>query len=167
MATVAAVIAAGAVGLVGCSDDEPASSTDGLSADAVLTALVSWTVHSEAPPTTDDTAGPPVVYIAPASGETIGAGVQAAVVADTDGEATVRFADDKSEAFDDTTDDQSVHDDGVLLVVGALPTEEPATRTATTEIEVEWYRSIDDTGLYVVEFASTADGAMVTGVTTG
>ncbi len=160
------VVAGAAIGLAGCGSDDADDPTDTLSADAVLTALVEWTVQSGAPPTTDDSAAPPVVYIAPVSGETIAAGVQAAVVASTDGDATVVFADDKSEAFDDTTDDQSVHNDGVLLLVGALPTEDSATG-ATTEIAVERYRSIDDSGSYLVTIAASHDGATVTAVTAG
>lgn len=149
----------GAIGLTSCgSDDEDPPA--GLQADAALTALVGWAVDGTSPSTTADDAALPVVYIAPLSGESFEAGVQAAVVANTDGEATVRFADDRTEAIDDTTDEQSVHDEGVLLVVGGL-----ADEPIGDEIEVERYRSADDSEVFVVSLAASDGTARITSAT--
>ena len=105
---VAAFLAAG-VGVLaaGCASDDPDDPPKSVSTDAMLTALVDWAVESDAAPTTIDDE-PPVVYITASNGDTIDAAVQASVVAATTDDATVRFADDRSEAIDDTTDDQRV-----------------------------------------------------------
>jgi hypothetical protein len=79
------------------------------------------------------------------------------VVEATTESATVRFADDRSEAVDDTSELLSVHDDGVMLVLGDLP--EPA-RALT--MDVEWYRSVDDSSNLVVTVTADASGPTVT-----
>ena len=111
----------------GCGSDEPDQKAASVSTDAVLIALVDWAVESDPPPTTTGDE-PPVVYITASNGDTIDAAAQASVVAATADDATVRFADERSEAIDDQCDDQRVHDDGVLLVVGELPAERAAVR---------------------------------------
>jgi hypothetical protein len=143
----------------GCGSDDPDQPSAAVSTDAVLTALVDWTVATDAPATTtgDEL---PIVYITASNGDTIDAAVQASVVAATADDATVRFADDRSEAIDDKTDDQSVHDDGVLLVVGELPTEPPLS-----DVTVERYRALDDTSVFVVTLVPNGDGASVSGAT--
>ena len=152
------LVAAAIVSAAGCGSDDPGEPAASVSTDAVLTALVDWTVASEGPTTTTDDEPPPVVYITASNGDTIDAAVQASVVADTADDATVRFADDRSEAIDDTTEDQRVHDDGVLLVVGELPAE-------PTGVTVERYRALDDTSVFVVTVVPDGDRAAVTGVT--
>ncbi len=144
----------------GCGSDDPTPQS--VSTDAMLTALVDWAVESDAAPTTIDDE-PPVVYITASNGDTIDAAVQASVVAATTDDATVRFADDRSEAIDDTTDDQRCHDDGVLLVVGELPAEAPPAHVPLSDVIVERYRTIDDTSVFVVTVAPDGDGASVTG----
>ncbi len=156
-----ACIVVGAVALTAaCGSDDSADEPATVSTDAALTALVQWTVEADRPPTT---AGEelPVVYITAASGDTIDAAVQASVVAATADDATVRFADDRSEAIDDGTDDQLVHDDGVLLVVGELP-----QGAAPPDVTVERYRSLDDASVFVVTLSKNATGVSVTGATT-
>jgi hypothetical protein len=156
----AAVLVAGMGAITaGCGSDATGDPPQSVSTDAVLTALVDWAVEGEAAPaTTADE--PPVVYITASNGDTIDAAVQASVVAATTDDATVRFADDRSEAIDDQSEDQHVHDDGVLLVVGELPAEAPPSG-----VTVERYRSIDDTSVYVVTLALYGDQVSVTGAT--
>ncbi len=102
----AAFLVAGASAMAaGCGSDDPDDPPEAVATDAVLTALVDWAVESDAAPTTTDDETL-VVYIAASNGDTIDAAVQASVVAATTDEATVRFADDRSEAIDDQTDDQ-------------------------------------------------------------
>ena len=48
--------------------------------------------------------------------------VQAAVVEMLEDFATIRFVDEKAEAIDDTADGEPVLDDGVLVLLGAVPT---------------------------------------------
>ncbi|MET0663781.1 MAG: hypothetical protein ABWZ42_11675 [Ilumatobacteraceae bacterium] len=155
----ATFVAGTSVVAAGCGSDDPDDPPESVSTDAVLTALVDWAVGSEATPdTTDDE--PPVVYITALNGDTIDAAVQASVVAATTDDATVRFADDRSEAIDHQTEDQHVHDDGVLLVVGELPADAPPV-----EMTVERYRTVDDASVFVVTLATDGDGASVTGAT--
>ena len=160
---VAAFLAAG-VGVLaaGCGSDDPDDPPESVSIDAVLTALVDWAVGSNGTPTTTEDE-PPVVYITASNGDTIDAAVQASVVAATTDDATVRFADDRSEAIDDTTEDEHVHDDGVLLVVGELPAEAQPTRVPMSDVIVERYRTIDDASVFVVTVAPDGDGASVIG----
>lgn len=64
-----------------------------------------------------------VIYAGPLDEEhAISLEVQAAVVEMLDDFATIRFVDEKAEAIDDTTDAEPVLDDGVLMLLGAVPT---------------------------------------------
>ena len=161
--TVVGLIATGTIAAMllatGCGSDDANDPPASVSTDAILTALVDWAVESDAPPTTADEE-PPVVYIAAASGDTIDAAVQASVVASTADDATVRFADGRNEAIDDSTDELLVHDDGVLLVVGELP-----DNATMPDVSVERYRSLDDASVFIVTFAPSGEGARVTGAT--
>ena len=130
----------------GCGSDEPDQQAASVSTDAVLIALVDWAVESDPPPTTTGDE-PPVVYITASNGDTIDAAAQASVVAAT--------------ADDAEADDQHVHDDGVLLVVGELPADVPLS-----DVTVERYRDLDDTSVFVVTLTVNGDGASVTGAQT-
>jgi hypothetical protein len=146
----------------GCSSD--GESAQGAVEDtAAVTALVNWAA-GEMPPEVDEQGDvePPIVYVTTESGGTLDAGLQATVVESTSDAATVRFADDRSEAIDDTSELLPVHDDGVMLVIGELP--DPA-RTVT--VDVEWYRSIDETSNLVITITSDASGAIVTDSSSG
>ena len=150
------------VAVVACSSD--GESTHGTVEDtAAVTALVNWAA-GEMPPEVDENGDvePPIVYVATDSGSTLDAGLQASVVKETTDTATVRFADDRSEAIDDTSELMPVHDDGVMLVIGDLPV--PA-RTLT--VDVEWYRSIDESSNLVVTITADPTGAIVTDSSAG
>jgi len=143
------------------SDGESAANT--VEDTAAVIALVNWAAD-EMPPEVDENGDvdPPVVYVATESGGRLDAGLQASVVEDTAETATVRFADDRSEAVDDTSELMPVHDDGVMLVIGELP--EPAV---TLTIDVEWYRSVDQSSNLVVTITAGAGGAAVTDSSSG
>ena len=151
-----------AIVVVACSSD--GGSTQGTVEDtAAVTALVNWAA-GEMPPEVDENGDvePPIVYVATHSGSTLDAGLQASVVEETTDTATVRFADDRSEAIDDTSELMPVHDDGVMLVVGDLPDPAP-----TLTVDVEWYRSIDETRNLVVTITADPSGAIVTDSSSG
>jgi hypothetical protein len=135
-AAVAAV--AFAVGAAGCgSDDAPASSE--IDPAAAYTAIVEWQAGEQEP--VIDANGDvqlPVIYVASADGETIDVGVQADVAKATVDIATVRFTDDKADAFDDDVGDQPVRENGVMLLVGPMP--EPGPNVL---VDVTRYSSAD------------------------
>lgn len=110
-----------AVGAFGCGGDE-APASDEIGPAAAYTALVEWQA-GEQEPVVDDNGEIrlPVIYIASADGDTIDVGVQADVAESTVDIATVRFTDDKADAFDGDLDDQPVREDGVMLLVGPMP----------------------------------------------
>jgi hypothetical protein len=145
--------------VAGCSDgsDTTPDANQVVAADAYI-AVVDWEV-SEHDPVMDEDGDVelPVVYVAPADGETIDVGIQAAVVEATVDIAIVRFADEAAEALDADTEGEPVKDDGVLLIVGDLP--EPSR---TIELVVVRYQSIEDDSMLTVEITASADGAAVT-----
>lgn len=102
---------------------------------------------------------PPVIYVAAAEGDTIDVGVQAEVAAATVDLATVRFADDATEAFDEDLEGQPVIDDGSMLLVGPLP--DPA-RTVT--VDLLRYTAAETSEAFLVEI--TADGRSAVGPAT-
>jgi hypothetical protein len=110
-----------AVGAFGCTGDE-APASDDIDPAAAYTALVEWQA-GEQEPVVDDNGEIrlPVIYIASADGDTIDVGVQADVAEATVDIATVRFTDDKADAFDADLDDEPVREDGVMLLVGPMP----------------------------------------------
>lgn len=153
---------AGATVIASCSSDGE-SADDTVEDTAAVIALVNWAA-GEMPPEVDQNGDvePPIVYVATESGGRLDAGLQASVVEDTAETATVRFADDRSEAVDDTSELLPVHDDGVMLVIGDLP--EPAV---SLTIDVEWYRSVDQSSNLVVTITAGAGGAAVTDSSSG
>jgi hypothetical protein len=109
------------VGAAACGSDDAPDSSD-VDPAAALTAIVEWQA-GEQEPVVDDNGEVqlPVIYIASADGDTIDVGVQAEVTESTVDIATVRFTDDKGDAFDGDLDDQPVREDGVMLLVGPMP----------------------------------------------
>ncbi|MGB0112280.1 MAG: hypothetical protein WBP59_03585 [Ilumatobacteraceae bacterium] len=123
-------VAVVALGVAACdSESDPSGVVQ--PADAV-TAIVMWQA-AEQTPTVDDNGEPklPVIYVVAGDGTTVDVGIQAAVAESTVDDAVVRFADDVSEGFDADADGSPVHDDGVMLAIGAMP--DPA-RTVTVDI---------------------------------
>lgn len=110
------------VGTIVSCDNDTGTGTAPTSVDSAsaFTALVEWQASEQEPVVNDDgEAALPVIYVVAADGETIDVGVQAAVAEATVDIATVRFADEATEAFE--LDDDAVRDDGSMLLVGAMP----------------------------------------------
>lgn len=145
------------VALLGACGDDDDPAADEVDHAAAFTALVEWQA-GEQEPVLDDAGQEqlPVIYIAGAEGGTIDVGVQADVAAATVDLATVRFADDATEAFDDGVDGQPVIDDGSMLLVGALPDPAPVV-----VVELLRYLAADTSEAFLVEIS--ADGRSTVG----
>ena len=81
----------------------------------------------------------PVVYVVAVGEATIPADIQAEVAVELDGDADIRFADERSEAVLEDEDHTPVRNHGVLLAIGEVPPEEDPIR-----MDVEIYRSDED-----------------------
>ncbi len=90
-----------------------------------------------------------MIFVVADDGATIEVGVQADVAAATVDWATVRFADDVADVFDPDLDGEPVRDDGVLLLIGAMP--EPAQRV---ELDLVRYTAVDDGEPIVLEITA-------------
>lgn len=141
-----------------CGSDDARATSDVEPADA-YTAIVEWQA-SELEPVVDANGKVqlPVIYIASANGETIDVGVQATVTESTVAIATVRFADDSGDAFDAGLADEPVRDDGVMLLVGAMPPPAP-----TVTVELRRYLGADRSEAFQLEIAKDAGTEGTTG----
>lgn len=83
--------------------------------------------------------------------EEISLDVQAAVVEQLDEFATVRFVDERAEAIDHTDDREPVLEDGVLVLLGPVPS------GRTPSVDAERYVDIDDS-VHVRVSLEPADG---------
>ena len=77
--------------------------------------------------------------------------VQAAVVEQLEDFATVRFVDERAEAIDDTDDREPVLEDGVLILLGRVPSGRKPS------VDAERYVDIEDT-VHVRVTVERADG---------
>jgi len=116
-----------AAGTSACASDGSGDAAPGeVDAASAFVAMIEWQTGEQEPVVTD--AGEtelPVIYVVAAAGETIDVGVQAAVAEATVDMATVRFADEATDAFDDDLDGEPVRDQGSMLLVGAIPVAAP------------------------------------------
>lgn len=142
-----------ATGIVAGCDDPTNNRT---SRDAqVYVATIRDVLADQPPPPKPDVL--PVVYVV-GDGETkIPADVQAEVAADLDDDAEIRFADERVEALLEDEQHRPVRDDGVLMVVGALPTE-----AGPIDVDVEVYRSDADWSRLVLTVARGSSDWTVT-----
>lgn len=153
-------LAIGAAALLGgCASSRaaipPVTTVASMKAADAYVAVVRWQLGTlPAPPATDDTK--PVVYLAPADGDPLSAGIQAAVVEAVKDEATVRFADTRKQAVDTGSADAPVKDGAVLLVVGRLPASSPPV-----DLQVEVYRNESDDHTVVVSIGQDVTGVRV------
>lgn len=145
---VGAVALLGAFALASCDGDETPAGEVG-PADAI-TAVVAWQAGEQEPVIADDgKVQLPVIYVVADAGTTIDVGVQADVAESTVDWATVRFADDITDTFDQDLEGEPVRDDGVMLLVGPIP--EPAR---SIELPLVRYTAVDDGEPLVVEIVS-------------
>ncbi len=146
---------------VGCGDSDP-SPTGEVDQSGAYTAIVEWQAGEQEPVLNDDgTVKLPIIYVVAANGETIDVGVQASVAAATVDVADVRFADESSEAFNDGLDGTPVIDDGVMLLVGAIP--EPAP---TIDVDLLRYLSADTSSAFALKITADDTGATSSGIGT-
>jgi hypothetical protein len=152
------VVVLGAVA-VACSGSEPP--TGDVQPASALTAIVEWQA-AESPPIVDanGTTHLPVIYVVPASGDTIDVGVQAQVAASTADVASVRFADDSRDVFDAGIEGQPVIDDGVMLLVGSMPPPAPSI-----DVGLIRYTSVDTSEPIQLQITAD-DDASTTGTAT-
>jgi hypothetical protein len=148
LAGVVVIVAAG----VSC--DGPADEEMSREAQIYL-AAVAEVVAEQVPPTSDDEL--PVVYVAPVGESDIDATVQAEVARELRDEADVRFADDRSEAVLEDEDGMPVRDEGTLIAIGEVPPEGDPV-----DVEVEVYRSAEDSSNMVFTFAPRSSQWAVT-----
>ena len=149
----------------GCGDNDTASSGQ-VDQSGAYTAIVEWQAGEQEPVLNDDgTAKLPVIYVVAADGATIDVGVQASVAAATVDIADVRFADESSEAFDSGIEGEPVIDQGVMLLVGAIP--DPAR---TIDVELLRYVSVETSSPFILQItadttSSSTGSATVTSAT--
>ena len=84
--------------------------------------------------------------------------VQAAVVEQLEDVATVRFVDERDEAVDDAEEGAPVLEDGVLLLLGPVPS------GSAPSVDAERYIDVDDTTRARVDLQRANDGWDVVGV---
>ena len=122
----------------------------------IYLAAVGEVVAEQAPPTSDDDELP-VVYVAPVGESDIDATVQAEVAGELREQADVRFADDRSEAILEDEDGMPVRDEGTLIAIGEVP-----DAGDPIDVEVEVYRSAEDSSKMVFTFAARSSRWAVT-----
>lgn len=139
-----------AVGVASCADD-PSNGNAKVTPAAAYVAIVEWQVGDQEPVLDDDgEVVVPVVFLVADDGSTIDAGVQAEVAEATADWATVRFADQPSETFDPDFDSEPVRNDGVMLLIGAVPDAAPSI-----ELDVVRHLAVDDAEAFLVEVTAT------------
>jgi hypothetical protein len=136
-----ALVALAAGVLAGCSDDGGAVETPDERTIAVYTRVLKWVLAEHVPVRPAEEEDLPVIYVVGGSGVEIGTDVQAAVVKNLLDEATVRFADEREEAIDDSLEQLPVRDEGVLVVLPPVPEE---GRSVDMPVEV-YVDEADDT----------------------
>jgi hypothetical protein len=99
----------------------------------------------------------PVVYVMPVGETAIDASVQAEVADAFHERADVRFADERSEAIVDDEEELPVRDEGVFVGIGDV-----AESGEPIEVEVEVYRSVDDSSRWVLTLARRSSRWTVT-----
>lgn len=143
-----------------CSSDSGSTSPDEVTPADAYGAIVRWEVNEQDPIL--DANGQvqlPVIFLATAGGGTVDIGVQAAVVESTVEEATVRFADDPSDAVDDGQDGSPVRNEGVMFVVANVPPAAP-----TLDVIAERYVTLDESESLRFTIDASPDGAEVSEV---
>lgn len=146
---------------VGCSgsDSSPPGEVD---QSGAYTAIIEWQAAEQEPVLNDDgTVKLPIIYVVAADGATIDVGVQASVAAETVDVADVRFADESSEAFDDDLDGAPVIDQGVMLLVGAIP--EPAP---TIDVDLLRYLNAETSSAFTLKITADDTDAKSSGIGT-
>ena len=134
MAGVVLLAGVGAAVQTGCSG----SAGDAVSRDAqVYVATIRDVLAEQPPPEEPDVL--PLVYVVGVGEHDIPADVQAEVLGELDGDADIKFADQRSDVVLENDEEAPVRDDGVLIAVGDLPQD-----VDPVELNVEIYRSEEE-----------------------
>jgi hypothetical protein len=112
------------------ADHKPANER----AIAIYTATIRAMLTEPGGPTPTSTIRVPVFVVAADERSPISLDVQAGVVDQLHGFATIRFVDERSEAIDEADPRKRVHQDGVLIALGKIP-----PGHATVAIEAQRY----------------------------
>jgi hypothetical protein len=139
--------------LVGCSES---TALDGTAREAGVIEQIVREVAVEVPSEAERL---PVVFVVGVDG-TIGIDVQAGVAERLVDEVDVRFADERSEAIDESSDDLPVREGGVLVVLDDIPSE-----GRTFEMEFNRYRTAEDRERLMVSFQWRSEQWTVTSTT--
>ena len=141
---------------LGASCDSPIDEEMSREAQIYL-AAVEEVVAEQVPATPDEDDDLPVVYVVPVGESDIDATVQAEVAGELREEVEVRFADDRSEAVLEDEAGMPVRDEGTLIAIGEVLEEgEPI------DVELEVYRSAEDSSKFVFTFARRSSRWAVT-----
>jgi hypothetical protein len=133
----AAITLAVAVILAACGGRGSGAPTESQRDAGVYQAVLSAVAEHEAPPVAGQS--PPVIYAVPGTRDPIPAQVQVEVVKALKESVTLRFADERSEAIDETKDGKPVHEEGLLVTLSPVPP------TGTDlQIPVDVYRNVND-----------------------
>jgi hypothetical protein len=151
-AAVLAAIVACCVGLFGCGngdagDDEAA--WEDRSVDIYSGIISRLGAEIERDPEED---GTPTVFVEGLDGATIPIEVQVGVVGALEEELTVRFIDERSEAFDEAIEEAPVRDDGRFVELGTIPD------GADVQVAVRAYRSASDAEERSYRASESSDG---------
>ena len=149
------LLAVAVAAAVAACDGDDGTEADEVGAADAITAIVAWQA-GEQEPVIDKNGEPqlPVIFVVADDGTTIDVGVQADVAEATAEWATVRFADDVSDAFDPGLEGEPVRNDGALLLLGPIP--EPERRI---EMDLVRYTAVDDSELFTLEITSDTSTA--------
>lgn len=139
------------------TDDDP---TDGLGREAaVYESVLGWLLEDE--PLPEDGERPPwTMYVSSRHERPIGVDVQVRVVEALDETVGVRFIDQRSEAVDEAATEQPVREDGILVGLGAVPTEGDSI-----DVYVDRYRALADVEAWEVGLRRAGDTWDVAGAT--
>ena len=136
------VLCAGVVASCGSGADDPATG-DGRTA-AVYESIISWMLDEE-PGVSVDQVPEWVMFVGSRSETQIDLDVQVAVVEALEPRVFVRFIDERSEAVEVDSEDESVRDGGLLLGLGAV-----AEEGESVEVYVDRYRDAGDVEAWLV-----------------
>lgn len=139
------------------SDGDGSQDPPAVTSAEAFTAIIRWEIAEQEPVFDEDgNLELPVMYVASESGATVDIGVQADVVEATADDAVVRFSDASIDSIDEGLEGQPVKDDGVLFVVGAMPSGD-----ARLDVQVRRYVSVDDDKSLRIEIVASDEGAVV------
>lgn len=137
MRTIGAACGIAALTACGASANDP-ETTQGRAAQVYEMAIRSIVEDELGDTTTTDDEPRPVVYVVGLDGRRIDDEVQAKLVQELDDDINLHIQDDRSEAIDDSEDDEPVREEGILVLLGPVPEEGPRF-----DLQLERYQSLD------------------------